>query len=117
MTQAIRQIKVWQPRGFEGLELTELNANHNIRFNAPIGIFTFGVRLEGIRQTRYQGADRITPINAFTIYQPGEILIARPLSEGQYRYKSMSLSDTSLNDLLREDLKLPASSQIGRAHV
>ncbi len=110
MTQAIKQIKVWQPRGFEGLELTELNANHNICFNAPISIFTFGVRLEGVRQTQYQGTDRITSVNDYTIYQPGEILIAKPHSEGRYRYKSMSLSETFLNDLLREELKRPASS-------
>lgn len=95
------QIRVWQPQGFEGLELTELNSSNTFYPKTYLTSFTVGVRLEGVRRTVYRRRRYITVPSSFLVYQPGEVLTASPFAEGRYRYKNMSLSPSLYNVLLQ----------------
>jgi len=103
-------VRVWQPQGFEGLELTELDSENTLHFNSYLTAFTVGVRLHGVRRTRYRRADAVTPPQSYIVYQPGEVLKATPLGGERYSYKSMSLSAPLLDALLRETAKASSSA-------
>ena len=106
MTAPAHHIRVWQPIGFAGLELTELDTQQRLSFRGHLNSFTVGVRLEGIRKTRYRRSETLTPPEIFNVYQPGEVLSASPASSGRYRYKSISLSPELLERILA-DLEQP----------
>ena len=97
---AVHQIKVWQPAGFAGLEITELDTTQPVSFKGQLSSFTVGVRFSGVRKTVYRRQSTVTTPDQYIVYQPGEVLNAQPAQGGRYRYKSISLSPALLQRVL-----------------
>lgn len=117
MEQQKPQVKVWQPHGFEGLEVIDVVSSKEPVVRTSLESYLITVGLVGPAYISYRGSKQDGlkgPL--FSVYQAGEVLSSGP-TEVAWSFRSVRLAPELIQGVVTNLGHVPLSAYFPDAHV
>lgn len=93
-----RQVKVWRPQGFEGLEVTDVVRSKEPLVRTSLDDYFITVGLVGPAYISYRGSRNVMHGPLFSVYQAGEVLSSGP-EEKTWSFRGLRLTPEYIEQL------------------
>lgn len=110
------QVKVWQPQGFEGLEVTDVVNGREPVVRTSLDTYFITVGLIGPAYISYRGSRNVMHGPLFSVYQAGEVLSSGP-EEAAWSFRGFRLTSEYIEQFATSFGSSPSTTYFPEAQI